>query len=59
MSTYTKLESDVTLPSRTKLTIDDVISLLRFALTNSFSDMQQYPFMNKSMAVIWEVPLVQ
>ena len=29
-----KLESDVTLPSRTKLTIDDVISLLRFALTS-------------------------
>ena len=32
----TKRETDVTLPSRTKLTIDDIISLLRFTLTNSF-----------------------
>ena len=32
----TKLETEVTLPSRTKLTIDDIISLLRFTLTNSF-----------------------
>ena len=31
-----KLETDVTLPSRTKLTIDNIISLLRFTLTNSF-----------------------
>ena len=32
----TKLETDVTLTSRTKLTIDDIISLLRFTLSNSF-----------------------
>ena len=32
----TKLELDVTLPSRTILTIDDIISLLRFTLSNSF-----------------------
>ena len=32
----TKLESDVTLPSRSKLTIDDMVSLLRFTLNSSF-----------------------
>ena len=33
---HTKLETDVTLTSRTKLTIDSIISLLCFTLTNSF-----------------------
>ena len=32
----TKLEIDVTLTSRTKLTIDDIVSLLCFTFTNSF-----------------------
>ena len=32
----TKLETDITLPSRTNLTIDDIISLLDFTLSNSF-----------------------
>ena len=32
----TKLELDVTLPSRTILMMDDIISLLRFMLSNSF-----------------------
>jgi hypothetical protein len=50
-----KLVKDTTLQHRTKLTIDDIIDLLRFTLSNSFL-ITTIKLINKFMVVLWAAP---
>ncbi len=51
-----KLVKDTTLQHRTELTVDDIIDLLRFTLSNTFFNYNNnQTYINKFMVVLWAV----
>ena len=50
-----KLETDKTLQLRTKLTVNDIISLLHFTLSNGYFTYNNITYTNKFTDVLWEV----
>ena len=52
-----KLSKDDTLGQRSNLSIDDIIKLLRFTLSNSYFNYNNETYTNRFTVVLWAVPL--